>query len=263
MRDRGLFPWSEREYRKALEYKVPPYYVYIKSHIWLSEMLHDQQKDQRASEVLASMLAASEDDDKLRNGFRVWDQSMNSVTARRHFFEACHHEQQNQIEKQMAALREGVKASPTDADVLIAMYRIPGASDEWQRETRAYIRQAAMQASVSIRTGRAKWEATNNQNDYTDARNRLAQRLNDYAWLVGNTEGNVEQALKFSQESLRLRPGTPGYLDTPGRCYYRLGDYENAVKYQRQAVSRDPHSGQLLRQLELFESARAAEQNET
>ena len=95
--------------------------------------------------------------------------------------------------------------------------------------------------------------------DYTDARNKLAQRLNDYAWLVGNTEGNVEQALRFSQESLRLRPGTPGYLDTLGRCYYRLGDCENAVKFQRQAVRRDPHSGQLIRQLELFESALADE----
>ena len=39
-------------------------------------------------------------------------------------------------------------------------------------------------------------------------------------------------------------------------------DYENAVKYQKHAVSRDPHSGQLLRQLELFESARAADQNQ-
>ena len=259
LRDRGLFAWSEREYRKALEYKVPPYYVYIKSHIWLSEMLHDQQQDQQAAKVLGAIIAASKDDEKLRNGFRVWDQSLSSIQSRMHYFEACHHEQQNSIDEQMAALQKGVEASPTDADVLIAMYRIPNASAEWQGDTRDRIRQAALKASESIRNGRAKWEATNNKNDYTDARNKLAQRLNDYAWLVGNTEGNVEQALRFSQESLRLRPGTPGYLDTLGRCYYRFGDYENAVKFQRQAVRRDPHSGQLLRQLELFESALADE----
>ena len=48
-----------------------------------------------------------------------------------------------------------------------------------------------------------------------------------------------------------------GYLDTLGRCYYAVGDYANAVKFQSQAIELDPHSGQMNRQLVVFREALA------
>ena len=91
---------------------------------------------------------------------------------------------------------------------------------------------------------------------------RLASLYNQYAWLVGNTTGDYETALRYSHRSLELRPGTAGYLDTLGRCYYAKQDYVNAEKYQLQAVRRDPHSGAVQRQLELFQRTLQKQQDD-
>ncbi len=84
--------------------------------------------------------------------------------------------------------------------------------------------------------------------------------------MVANTEGDYKDPLKCSQRSLELQPGEAGFIDTLGRCYYAVGDYENAVREQRRAVKLEPHSGQIGRQLEFFEKALAefkAKQNQT
>ena len=47
------------------------------------------------------------------------------------------------------------------------------------------------------------------------------------------------------------------FLDTLGRCYYAAGDYENAVKYQRQAVEKVDYMQVMQRQLALFEKTLA------
>jgi tetratricopeptide (TPR) repeat protein len=78
---------------------------------------------------------------------------------------------------------------------------------------------------------------------------------NQYAWLISNTEGDYQLALRCSQRSLELQPNFSTYLDTLGRCYYAVGDYENAVKYQRRAVELEPFAMSLKRQLQLFEAA--------
>ena len=58
-----------------------------------------------------------------------------------------------------------------------------------------------------------------------------------------------------------MRPGEPAFLDTLGRCYYAAGEYQNAVKYQRQAVAKEPHLQVMRRQLETFERALATQGN--
>ena len=85
----------------------------------------------------------------------------------------------------------------------------------------------------------------------------LSGALNQLAWLVSNTEGDFAEALRKSKQSLQLDPGNAGILDTLGRCYYSVKDYENAVKYQRWALQRSPHEGHIRQQLELFEAALA------
>jgi tetratricopeptide (TPR) repeat protein len=87
------------------------------------------------------------------------------------------------------------------------------------------------------------------------AKNVLSQAYNEYAWLVGNTEGNLAQALEYSHKSLELWPNYGVYLDTLAHCYFARGDYAEAVRYQRQAVAADPHSGQIARALQRFEQA--------
>jgi tetratricopeptide (TPR) repeat protein len=84
---------------------------------------------------------------------------------------------------------------------------------------------------------------------------QLALTYNQLAWLISNTEGDYDEALRSSIKSLELQPGRSGFLDTLGRCYYAKGDYQNAVKFQSQAVALEPNSPLIVKQLKLFEEA--------
>ncbi|OYV85899.1 MAG: hypothetical protein B7Z73_12680, partial [Planctomycetia bacterium 21-64-5] len=85
---------------------------------------------------------------------------------------------------------------------------------------------------------------------------------NQFAWLVANTEGDYQEALRYSEKSLELVRANPrlsgseaSLLDTLGRCHYAVGDYENAVKAQSRAVELDPESGLMSKQLGIFREA--------
>ena len=84
----------------------------------------------------------------------------------------------------------------------------------------------------------------------------LAEALNNYAWLICNTEGDFGKALKNSLRSLEFVEDS-AKLDTCGRCYFALGDFDNAIRVQKRALELDPYSPPLKRQLAEFESAKA------
>jgi tetratricopeptide (TPR) repeat protein len=140
-------------------------------------------------------------------------------------------------------LQAAIEYDGADADILIAMYRLKDSDDAWQEDVRRRIERLSRGFQKAI------------DDDAEDPIN-----YNQWAWLVSNTEGDLDQALAYSKKSLELSPDDPGYLDTLGRCYFALEDYENAVKYQRRAVELDPHLQVMRRQLELFESTLAASQ---
>jgi tetratricopeptide (TPR) repeat protein len=79
--------------------------------------------------------------------------------------------------------------------------------------------------------------------------------------LVSNTEGDFQKAIRHSHRSIELNKhgesGAASFLDTLGRCYYAAGDYENAVKYEREAIAKVDYLQVMQRQLTLFEKALA------
>ena len=74
-------------------------------------------------------------------------------------------------------------------------------------------------------------------------------------WRIHRAIRDYDEALQASHRSLELKPNTAAYFDTLGRCYFAKGDYVHAVRYQKQALRHDPHSGQMRRQLAIFEQA--------
>jgi tetratricopeptide (TPR) repeat protein len=143
-------------------------------------------------------------------------------------------------------LERAIRLDPSDADVVIAMYRLPEADEKWREATLGRITNLARQF---------KQEIDENPSDPTP--------YNQWAWLISNTEGDFSQAIAYSHRSLELIPDGAGesagasFLDTLGRCYYAAGDYENAVKYQRQAVEKVNYMQVMQRQLALFEKTLA------
>ena len=265
LKDRGLFVWSEREFRHLIQSEPPGTRLNIEARISLAEMLHDQQRELAAAQALQPVVDLAQSNRAVRQTLVQWKR-LDSTTSRMHFFYALHNASEGNRDQQIEHLRNGFESDPTDADVLIAMFRLPDPDPPWRKMTNQAIRSAAdlfrQEVAVIRDTLRKIERAHGNSQNIATGRAILASRCNRFAWLIGNTEGDFQEALHCSQESLRLIPDEAGFLDTLGRCYYAVGDYENAVKSQSRAVELEPFSGLLTRQLTFFQEALVSSKKE-
>ena len=226
--------------------------VLIGTRIEYSEALHDQGRDQQAAEVLAPLTLRDDATDSTLAD--VADEYQINVAARRHFFLSEHFLQQQERELQKEQLRIGFEKDPEEIDLLIAIYQLSDRASEWRVE--AAIRRAAATRRATIRKLETYLrQPSPRQDDQLDQYRTLARELNIYAWLIANTEGDYHDALRCSQRSLQLHPDNPGYLDTLARCHYALGQFGEALRFQEEAVSFDPYSGQMNRQHADFRNA--------
>ena len=236
LRSRGLLGWAEQEYRRVIDLSPATSFLAINASYVLSEMLHDTQQELEASRVLQAMIASiqqNEDQDAVAELLPA----LRTFRSRERYFASLHHANRGERDVQRKALEEAIKHDPFDADVLIAMYRLPGQDLIWQEKTVDRIDQATVHFRRNI-------QKTPDE----------ASHYNQLAWLVANTFGDYDEALECSHKSLELGPGQAGYLDTLARCYFAKGDLDHAIRYQKQAVKLEPFTMQIQRQLDFFQS---------
>ena len=128
-------------------------------------------------------------------------------------------------------------------DSLITSFRLP----DQTLEHRAKIREKLRKAIANYR-GQIERSSPDDQG---------AELMNQFAWLVGNTEGDLDEALRYSKRSLELKPNTGAYLDTLAHVYFARGDYDSAIRNQTVAAERDPHSGLIAQELTRFRAVAA------
>ncbi len=233
---KGFHQWAEQEFRYILRIAPMGHRLYNLAAIQLAEMLHDQGQHLQAAEALQPVVQWFAKRDSLPDALE--DLTPLSLQARMHYFYACHWEAQKDRTKQKQALQEALKADPTDVDTLIACYRLPDQPAEWKTQIQSLIQKA-------VETYREKIQQAPDEPTY----------YNHLAWLVGNTEGDLDEAIRCAQKAVELSPEAGAYYDTLARVYFARGDLPNALKYQTKAVQLEPHSLQIRRQLEEFQKA--------
>ena len=244
--EKGMTDWSEWEFRHVIE-KTPVFSnARISAQLQLANMLHDQLRDVAAAKVFEEAVDALEQEVKKSRG-RVPAGAVkpiiDNMSSHMHFYLSIDHSNRGDQAKQIEHLKQAVEASPSDPDVLIALYHLPQGDEKLRKETLGRIAKATADFRLQMR-----------------AAPDSAFVYNQFAWLVGNTTAHVnekdaEEAIRASHKSLELHPDTGGYLDTLAHCYYTKKDYASAVKYQKLAAKYDPHSKLIAQKLELFQKA--------
>lgn len=253
LQERGLMKYSELEYRKAIELGPASSDVAIRTRFLLSENLHDHLRDLEAAELLKGAVDAMDGDESVKRIIQRFDRTPESIRSRMYFFFGAHYSRIGDHVNEAENYRKAIAQDPSDADVLIGLYRLPGQAAS-QRET------ILEQIAEAVRKCRSDIEETPDEpNPY-----------NQFAWLVANTEGDFDEAVRMSQRSIELRraeaaaagaqPNVGGYLDTLAHCYYAKRDYANAVRYQTEAAASEPHSQAIARQLIVFRKSLAEQQ---
>jgi tetratricopeptide (TPR) repeat protein len=257
----GLARWAEAEYRHVLKSATPGSVTDFSVRFRLSEHLHDRLQELAAAETLKPICDLMEKDATAKETCGRAQRDPDQVFARMHYMFACHFHEQGDTTQEREHLKKAIQADESDADVLIAMYRLPEADEEWKTMTKGLIDTTVAVFHKEIADRRASAEMADDEQSRQFGQYRLAHACNQYAWLVGNTYGDYEEAVKVSQEAVKisqeiadLKPSYAGFLDTLGRCCYAAGDLEKAVEHQSQAARLNPDSGQIRRQLEFFKS---------
>lgn len=250
---RGLFDASEREYRNVMDTAPLETRAAIQARRELAELLHDLERDAEAAKVARSLVEAMVLDPKVRAAVEEMQFQL-KPDARYHFYRACDYGRRQMPSEQIDQLNQAIKLDPSDADVLIALYETSADSPDRRKEVMKKIHAADAKFHDEIAAKPNDFEA-----------------YNEEAWLIGNTEGDHEQAIRYSQRSLNilrdvigaaevvsppeaseLERSEGGFLDTLAHCYAGNKDYELAVKYQTLAAEKDPHSQAIVRALARF-----------
>jgi tetratricopeptide (TPR) repeat protein len=234
----GLLKWAELESQAVIANPRAadnPFISY--SYGLLGELLNDQQRFGEAADKLEEYLKTMPPKPRGRPGRGAGERSRDQVMARMHFFRAKQYAAEKNTARQIEQLNQALQHDATEADVLIALYRAEQSPEE-NKKVLAKIRNAAALFKQRLITAPedTMW-------------------MNQYAWLVGNTEGDYDEAIRLSQRSLELAGDEQmgGYLDTLAHCYAAKQDYETALKHQARALELEPHSGEIRRAYERFE----------
>jgi len=234
LRERGMFDWAEREYRHITTTPAPNRQVTYLAWVSLGEMLHELGKDQQAAEALGQALALQARFGDAQLGGR----DAQELRSRRHYFLACHYASAGDHTRQREELDKAIALDPPDLDALIARYQLLAATPQDRQRVVELIRRTAeeLESFIGDEPDNPAW-------------------YNQYAWLAGNTEGDLDKALRYSRKSLELRPDAGGYYDTLAHVYFARGEYQKAVETQQKAVELEPHSPIMRQKLEVFRAA--------
>jgi tetratricopeptide (TPR) repeat protein len=252
--ERLLYEWAEREYRQVIAGTEAGDDSGLEARFFLSDLLFDLGNELASAEVQQTAVKAIDSDPKVLQNF---GRSPGAERARMHYRFAMHYARIGDREQHRQRLQEANRHDPFDVDVLIAMYKVPDAGPEWRKKTVERLAAVAGRLREVARQYEQIADNPANQRIRLELVKPLASIHNQFAWLVSNTEGDLQEALRSSQRSLELAPETAAYLDTLGRCYYAVGDLENAIRYQTRAVQREPWTQQIHRQLDFFQKALA------
>ena len=131
----------------------------ILARIYLANLLHDYERDKEAADALEPLVKAVQGEGRrrpaLRRDSRLRQRTIDlpdpdALAARFHFYRACQYQAEKDLKRARGELDLAINFDPTDADVLIAMYRFPEADDKWRESVRERIRELTQQFQQEI-----------------------------------------------------------------------------------------------------------------
>ena len=141
----GMVAWSEKEYQRIIKDDPADSNEVLTSRTLLAEMLHDQERDGEAAEVLQKLVDQLTKNGELAQKMAEFELRPGLIRAQLHFYLACQFAAKNDFKRQTEELDEAIdKGDPADPDpdVLIALYHLPNQGAQRRKQTLELINRA-------------------------------------------------------------------------------------------------------------------------
>ncbi len=181
------------------------------------------------------------------------------LEVRQHLYQHLHARRQNDWQRAQFHLLEGLKKSPSDNDLLIAMVRFSNpemtanAFARWQATSGEMVKLALQGRAEHIERLRVAYDRDARQAHIRQ--DELLAELNSYAWLASQTGVELERAELFAREANMLVPSDGHVLDTLAACLFARAKLTEAVACQNQALRQAPWSPQIRLGLDRYRQA--------
>ncbi len=183
---RGLTDWLDREYLQLLATKNLRWEILLDARREYAESLHDRGRDGEAADVAQVALDLLDGSPELTRQVKQRVE-IEQRRARAYYFRACDSGQKHDFVKQRELLEKAIQEDPNEADVLIALYHLPDQTPDQRQRTMELIASAVQFCHNRI-----------------DEDPDSEEFYNQLAWLVGNTEGDFDEAIRLSEKSVEL-----------------------------------------------------------
>lgn len=249
---RELYRWAEKEFEKSIEGASLTERSTLLSLLSYSDLLMDGEKYGRSAEVLERLASKIREEPLYESQVRmIFPFAESSLFVVR--YELCRGKDavtREDIDEAKSAFRAGLAEDYIDVDLLIAAFELKS-DREWAAEVSEQIVTQQTILRRKIEAAEKEWRAGGNRDIATTSR-ELSNRCNEYAWLVSQTEGDFEDALRKANLACELDEANAAYLDTKAATLWRLGRRDEAVAIQREAVAIEPESRSMQRTLEKY-----------
>ncbi len=83
-----------------------------------------------------------------------------------------------------------------------------------------------------------------------------ATHCNNYAWTLACAKRHADAAVRHAKTAIKVRPNSPGFIDTLAESYFVAGDIDKAVEIINRAASIEPENAYYKNQKKKYEAAR-------
>lgn len=83
-----------------------------------------------------------------------------------------------------------------------------------------------------------------------------ANIFNNIAWEFAVRKMFLDKAMIAAMKAIKLSPDDPNIMDTVAEVYYAMGDYKNAIEWEKKALKKEPNNEFFRKQLEKFKKGK-------
>ncbi len=253
LEERGQFAWAESEFRLVPNNDLTNM-VTLEGMRDLAAMLHLQGKHSEAAEVLEPFFTRYSDEPMFKRQLSELKSFSQEILSNFHLYTANKARENNEFEIAARNYWLAIENEPENVDAFIGLYRL-ALSDTERDKLRVKLTKSIAESRFKIRADEEVLKKSS-PGEHASYSVRLADRCNNLAWVIVNTEGNKDEALFLSRKACMLAPETAENLDTLAYCYAAMERFDDAIQYQRLAVELKPHHPEFTKALKRFEAKR-------
>ena len=257
LRQRSKPAWALREFKAAWETADPLNRPSLPIFFEYSSLLEDEERFADAADVWKGLADRLENEplyrDQINFTYPEFFDDVNPADAllgNYYYLRGLGAKQAQKMDEAMNWLQKSTTIYSANSESWIELYRLT--TDE---EGRKRIRKEAAQFGDQLRE-RARLTESNLLEGAADRfathRSTLARALNELAWLLANTDDDLDEALECAKRACELVRKNPSYLDTLARVHFQRGDVAEAIRLQEQVVALEPYRKKMVRVLNRY-----------